>query len=382
MGNIKYIVLCLLMFLPASLQGQVVIEMEKDAGVYKVPCKVNGLKLKFIFDTGASAVSISSTVANMMLENDYLSEKDIIGNGYSQIANGEIVDHTKINLETIEIGGLVLNDVEAIVIHQQSAPLLLGQSAIQKLGKVSISGNKLSIQTYGNDNPYIHKNLTYSAEELNQIYVEANNYWENDNYLLAVEKYDILYNENELYLHDVIKYARCLSNNSVKRHDDALNVLLKHESDVLDGNYSDKSNYHYEICKAAYWAKEYPLCIKYASKCQYEAEFPMFNYQYSTFWMARSYSALGNIYQARSTFSSFISTYLKYMEISSTDCWDKDYKDDILADQYYGICLTYDTYGEAKKYYLIAAAWGEEEAIEVCKKLDWDYNRKPYDYVY
>jgi aspartyl protease family protein len=37
--------------------------MQKDGGVYKVPCTVNGLKLEFIFDTGASVVSISLTEA-------------------------------------------------------------------------------------------------------------------------------------------------------------------------------------------------------------------------------------------------------------------------------------------------------------------------------
>ena len=41
-------------------QAQTTIKMEKEGGVYTIPCTLNGIKLKFIFDTGASGVSLSS----------------------------------------------------------------------------------------------------------------------------------------------------------------------------------------------------------------------------------------------------------------------------------------------------------------------------------
>ncbi len=142
----KYLILFFI-FLPMVSFGQVIIEMENDGGVYKVPCKINGQKYKLIFDTGASSVSISSSVANIMLENGFLSKSDIIGGGQTRIADGKIIDHTRIVLRTIEIGGRVLNNIEAIVMPNSSAPLLLGQSAIRKLGKISITGNKLIIHS-------------------------------------------------------------------------------------------------------------------------------------------------------------------------------------------------------------------------------------------
>ncbi len=65
------------------------IRMDKlYSGVYEVPCDINGLPLKFILDTGASTVSISS--------------------------------------------------VEASVAHNQRAPLLLGQSVLERFGTVTI----------------------------------------------------------------------------------------------------------------------------------------------------------------------------------------------------------------------------------------------------
>ena len=48
-------------FLP--LLGQRIIIMEKDGGVYKIPCSVNGAKMKFIFDTGAATVAGPEVVA-------------------------------------------------------------------------------------------------------------------------------------------------------------------------------------------------------------------------------------------------------------------------------------------------------------------------------
>lgn len=43
--------------------SQTVIQMKRQGGVSIIPCKVNGLQLSFIFDTGASDVTISLTEA-------------------------------------------------------------------------------------------------------------------------------------------------------------------------------------------------------------------------------------------------------------------------------------------------------------------------------
>jgi aspartyl protease family protein len=47
-------------------------------------------------------------------------------------------------LKQIEIGTLTLKNVNASVVHNQQAPLLLGQSALGKFGKVEID-NKNSL---------------------------------------------------------------------------------------------------------------------------------------------------------------------------------------------------------------------------------------------
>ena len=60
----------ILLLASSLLQAQIHIEMREENGVYTAPCKVNGLQLRFIFDTGASDVSISLTEAVFMIKND------------------------------------------------------------------------------------------------------------------------------------------------------------------------------------------------------------------------------------------------------------------------------------------------------------------------
>ena len=119
-----------------------------SGGTFEIPCDINGLPLQMIFDTGASDVTISSVEANFMFKNGYLSDKDIKGKKYYQIANGEISAGTVITLREVRIGDAVLRNVDASVVKSQQAPLLLGQSAMERFGTITIDNinNKLVIK--------------------------------------------------------------------------------------------------------------------------------------------------------------------------------------------------------------------------------------------
>lgn len=114
----------------------------KGSGVYEVSCKVNDLRLNFIFDTGASDISISRTEAQFMLKNGYLNTTDIGGTQNYMDANGDIEVGTKVILRKVELGGLILKNVSASVINNKNAPLLFGQSALSKYGKIVIDNQK------------------------------------------------------------------------------------------------------------------------------------------------------------------------------------------------------------------------------------------------
>jgi aspartyl protease family protein len=128
-----------------TIERRIAIKMDSIAGIYQVPCYVNGVKMNFIFDTGATNVCISLTEALFLSKNGYLDKEDIIGKSQMIIADGSLVDNTEINLHSIDVAGILLTDVKATVVSSLNAPLLLGQTALKRLGKIEIEGDSLFI---------------------------------------------------------------------------------------------------------------------------------------------------------------------------------------------------------------------------------------------
>ena len=73
-----------------------------------------------------------------MLKNGYLKQEDIEGKEYFSTATGEIREGTIIRLREIKIGDAILRNVKASVAHNQQAPLLLGQSVLERFGIITI----------------------------------------------------------------------------------------------------------------------------------------------------------------------------------------------------------------------------------------------------
>ena len=204
MKAVKYLCTFLsIAFVTLNTHAQITISMKNENGVYTVPCKVNGLKLKFIFDTGASSVSISLTEASFMLKNDYLSLDDIIGTSNYLDANGDINLGVDVILRELEIGGLKLTDVKAKVVNNIKAPLLLGQTAISKLGVIQLNLDSNQLIILNNDKPASPQNLdkvdTIMASDssaLNDFVKLAWNSIDNEDYDEAIFLCNKAINEN------------------------------------------------------------------------------------------------------------------------------------------------------------------------------------------
>ena len=110
--------------------------------------KINGVDMEVIFDTGASDVVISSIEALFLFKQGKLTEDDIVGTSYYQVANGGISSGTVIRLQSVQIGDRILPDVRATVVDNMEAPLLLGQSALDRFASISIdyANNVINIQ--------------------------------------------------------------------------------------------------------------------------------------------------------------------------------------------------------------------------------------------
>lgn len=367
----RYILLAIAFAFASCANAQVSIQMEREGGVYKIPCKVNGARMKLIFDTGASNVCLSKSMAEYLLENDYISFKDLQGFGESSIADGSIVNHMKVNLKDVEIGGLHLNDVQAVVMFSQNAPLLLGQSAIQKLGTIQITGSVLTIK---------HRNSISKGDSID------------------VEFYRKRYKEN-------------MSNN---RYHAALSDLLKikdaiglteRTKSIIIYLYMETEQYDRCIDLAEEWFREYEynevqhskhyvqnrtsLFYSYCAKLDYDNA--ILNYELLLSELENGYSEykfdahyhfavmLYNLKRFRETENYFrlaINDYCLQHKIDRFSVGNKFIDNDFLGRcMYYIACAKGELkdFNEANNYLKKSARCNFREAINCCKENNIDY---------
>lgn len=114
------------------------VQMRQESGVYFIPARINGQELEFVFDTGASFVSISQLEATLLWKNGKLRDEDIMGEIQTSIADGSIKNNTHIVLRTVEVAGVTLYNVDAVVSENMTSPLLLGQSVMSQFGSFTM----------------------------------------------------------------------------------------------------------------------------------------------------------------------------------------------------------------------------------------------------
>ena len=202
----KKIILCLLiLFTTNKVLAQTTLSLDKTNGVYTVPCKVNGIPMDFIFDTGASNVTISLTEATFLIKQGLLRKNDIKESVKYQIANGDINEGTNIILREIEVAGLKIKNVEATIVHEQNAPLLLGMSALSQLGKIEIENNKLIINDFSykskKDNIDFDKEIKGTIEWINSVFVKYQ--YEDTDLIQKQNIHSVVEIENQFYLFGV-----------------------------------------------------------------------------------------------------------------------------------------------------------------------------------
>lgn len=255
----KLFLLTVLIFAVVIASPQVTIQMKREGGVSIVPCKVNGLNLKFIFDTGAGDVSISMTEATFMLKNDYLSAADIVGKANYLDANGNISVGVKIILRELEIGGLKLYNVKASVVNNMKAPLLLGQSAISKLGVVQLDLNANTLTIL---NPksnimvpagYVLDSISVDTtaivenklDEYEQLLKQANEDYEQGNYQEAITNLDLILTDKPK--HDEALFLRALCHDMLQDYKSAVadysRIIALDPKDHVAYCYRGKSKY-------------------------------------------------------------------------------------------------------------------------------------------
>jgi clan AA aspartic protease (TIGR02281 family) len=301
--------------------------MEEQGGVYRIPCLVNGAKMKLIFDTGASDVCLSQSIAEYLLDNDYISSSDFVDAGQSIVADGRIVDHLKLKLKDIEINGLHLSNVPAIVIFGQQVPLLLGQSAIQQLGTISLNGNQL----------IIHQNTSNSitAENADFISNRAMNNVSSGFYDLALEDLKGLYTSVGLNPFETYTYIYVL--NKKHNYTDAVNVgthwLEYYQNDYTQAIIAQKSNIARNVGYAYQGLNDWVNAGLYQQKAITTAPSD-WDKDYAYYDLAYCYENQGEFKQAKDAYDNAVVLRMTSLGITLSDIFNDKCQDEQLANYF------------------------------------------------
>lgn len=123
-------------------QGGETISIAPDrAGMYRVNGSINGFQVTFLVDTGATLISMNEEHAKRF-GLDYKSKGK---QGVSETASGLSPIYI-VNLDTVMVGGIKLNDVRAAV-HEGSFPkiILLGNTFLGRL-RMNREGQILTLE--------------------------------------------------------------------------------------------------------------------------------------------------------------------------------------------------------------------------------------------
>jgi clan AA aspartic protease (TIGR02281 family) len=137
--------LCLIFlvtFCVTAQAGAIEISLKEYGGVYCLPARINGvITLDFILDTGASEVTIPANVALTLLKAGTIKEGDFLPGRKYRLADGSTLKGSRFKIRELEVGGLKMSNVPAVVAPGRG-PLLLGQSFLSRVGNWAINNEK------------------------------------------------------------------------------------------------------------------------------------------------------------------------------------------------------------------------------------------------
>lgn len=117
-----------------------ILELIKgDANMHMIDIDFNGVKEKFIFDTGASDIFMTPSLLSKIKSSGAKVESLNIKNANAEIANGELIPIEYVRLSNVKIGNFIINNLIVSVSFNDNSSLLFGKGALNKFKNFSFS---------------------------------------------------------------------------------------------------------------------------------------------------------------------------------------------------------------------------------------------------
>jgi len=120
--------------------GDITIQRSAD-GHFHIIAVVNGTPVQFMIDTGASVVTLTPGDAARV----GINPAKLTYNNKFETANGSAWG-ASVKLDRVTLDSIALNDVRASVIDSQLGASLLGMSFLDRLSKISVEGDTMTLK--------------------------------------------------------------------------------------------------------------------------------------------------------------------------------------------------------------------------------------------
>lgn len=370
----RFIILLYALLCCFTLNAQIRVKMEKSDGIYKIPCTVNGVKVSMYFDTGASYVSMSKEFADFLIENNRLSKANIIGQDRFATANGTIVESDVVLLKEIDLNGYKIYNVEASIIGGADIPLLFGQSAISKLGKITIDGDEL----------IINNSNTISSTKMVQLGLDAVKYDEDGNYYAVIECLKQL--ESVYYGKQLSAFDQHLLSRSyflTKQYEECIKYC-----ELWLNNDGNEWNHHryYDILELeflSWWSLgNYKKAIAYYEKMKYYENLKHGDDDgWNEYILSNCFNNIQDYNRSIEIVKVAIRKKLDFLGKSQLDIMAGKIKDEDLGIYLSGYSNTLYTLGksqESDNLMILSSKCGYKNAIDYCNKNHLFYKNTPY----
>ncbi len=112
---------------PSGSGAQLAVMTADSAGHFMTTGTINGSTVRFLVDTGASTISLGASDARRIGIDPRRGQV-----AFTQTANG-VTQVSRVKLDTVRVGDIVLNNVDAMVLQSDMPVTLLGMSFLNRM---------------------------------------------------------------------------------------------------------------------------------------------------------------------------------------------------------------------------------------------------------
>lgn len=110
-----------------------------------VAASINGsAPIRFTLDSGAEALVLPSSMAWQLFQQGVIDKAEFLGGGVSELANGSQTRDLRFRLRSVNIGGIVVQNITCVVVDGDGGALL-GQAVLSKLRSWKIDNERQTL---------------------------------------------------------------------------------------------------------------------------------------------------------------------------------------------------------------------------------------------